>query len=203
MIEGSSFSPLLPWVVHRPAALARAGRFSSGPTRTPGETINRINQDARPKATAANSRPVRGADSALETDRLVRDRTQDQPGDQAERSSRAYRHPAGLACQERSIRPRVNHANEVVMPQVGHSRPVTVEKRTGPEDQAECACRNPAGPAPTFSPPPKAPPDRPPRPETNSESANPAVDEQTVAGSWVALRLHGRFRADRARMRGL
>ncbi len=62
MIEGSSFSPFLPWVVHRPAALAKAARLSHGPTRTPGETINRINQDARPRATAATTKPVKGAD---------------------------------------------------------------------------------------------------------------------------------------------
>ncbi len=40
--------------------------------------------------------------------------------------SRANTHPAGFACHERSIRPRTNHANEVVMPQVGHNRPVSV-----------------------------------------------------------------------------
>jgi len=45
--------------------------------------------------------------------------------------SRANRHPAGLACQERSIRPRMNQANAVVIPQVGHSRPVTVAKAHG------------------------------------------------------------------------
>ncbi len=38
----------------------------------------------------------------------------------------AITHPAGLARHERSIRPRASHANAVVMPQVGHNRPVIV-----------------------------------------------------------------------------
>ncbi len=62
LIEGSSFSPFLPWVVHIPIAPARAARLSRGSTRTLGETINRINQDAMPRVTAANTKPANGAE---------------------------------------------------------------------------------------------------------------------------------------------
>ena len=62
----------------------------------------------------------------------------------------------------------------------------TVPSRSGKrnaEDQAECACRTHVDSAPDFSLLPEAQPDRPPRPETNNESANPVVDEQLVEAS--------------------
>jgi hypothetical protein len=50
----------------------------------------------------------------------------------------ANRHPAGLACHERPIRPRTNQANEVVIPQVGQSRPVTTANAQGPSPSWVC-----------------------------------------------------------------
>ena len=50
--------------------------------------------------------------------------------------SRANRHPG--ICQERSMRPRTNQANAVVMPQVGHGRPVIVAKAQGRSPSCTC-----------------------------------------------------------------
>ena len=89
------------------------------------------------------------------------------------------------------------------MPQVGHSRPVTVRKRTGRKPELSVRAEPARVRLQRSRHDQKPRQTRPPRPEANSESANPAVDEQDVAGSRVALRLNGRFSADRARMRGL
>ena len=64
------------------------------------------------------------------------------------------------------------------MPQVGQSRPVIVGEAQGRSPSWVCV-PNPAGPAPTSSPTPRAPPVRPPRPEADSESANPVGDDRT------------------------
>ena len=199
--RGVILSPLLPWVVHRPAALATAARFSSGSTRTPGETINRINQDARPRATAATSKPVKGAlglwkptgsfATALQTNQAIK-----RNGQQGVHTPRGIGLPGTIDPPARTTT-----QTRWSCRRSGTAVPSRSGTHTA-EVQAACACRNRAGPAPTFSPTPRAPPDRPPRPRTNSESANPVVDDHGVAGSWLALRWHGRFRADRARMKG-
>jgi hypothetical protein len=107
-----------------PADRAAAAVFVHGPTNPPGETINRINQNARLRTTAPASRPRRGPSrernptgsltTALDTNQAISGTV-----------SRAKTNPAGFACHERSTLPRTNHANAVVMPQVGQSRPVT------------------------------------------------------------------------------
>ena len=117
-----------------PADLAAAAVFVHGPTNPPGETINRINQKARLRTTTPASRlksgparerkPTGSLATALETNQAISGTV-----------SRAKRNPAGFARHERSTLPRMNHANEVVMPQVGHSRPVTSSERTRPESK--------------------------------------------------------------------
>jgi hypothetical protein len=120
-----------------PVAPATASRLGPGLTRTAGETIDRINQDARQRTTARTSKAVSGRDrDGKPTGWFANELPTNQT--MTGTVSRAKRHPAGFACQERSTRPRTNHANEVVMPQVGHNRPVTVAKVQGGSPSCMC-----------------------------------------------------------------
>ena len=109
-----------------PPVPAKASGRAPCPTGTAGETINRTNQHATLRTTAANSRTSTGLETdekptgslatALHTNQIMMGTV-----------SRASTQPAGFACHERSIRPRTNQANAVVIPHVGHSLPVVLK----------------------------------------------------------------------------
>ena len=133
-IEGSSLTPSFLGIGHRPIARPRREVHGPAAVRAAGETVHRINQDARLSTQPARSRPIKGPESDRNptgSARTAHASNQTIKGT----DSAANRQPAGLARHDRSIRPRTNQANAVVMPQVGQSRPVTRGERTGPEPE--------------------------------------------------------------------
>ena len=125
------------------------------PTGTAGETINRSNQHATLRTTAPTSKTTSGLESdekpagsfatALHTNQAMSGTV-----------SRASTHPAGFACHDRSIRPRVNQANAVVIPHVGHSLPVVIRNEQGGSPSCVCVPK-PRGSGSSFLARPKIP----------------------------------------------
>lgn len=139
----------------KPPVPAKASGRAKSPTGTAGETIKRTNQDARLRTMAATSRIKSGFESVEQPAGWF---ATELPTNQAMHGtdSRASTHPAELACHERSIRPRTNHANEVVIPHVGHSLPVIRRNEQGRIPSWVCVPK-PRGSGSSFLARPKSP----------------------------------------------
>jgi hypothetical protein len=99
--------------------------------RSTGAPMMRKNQNARLMTTIDTSNPIMGLLSDRKPTGLF---SQEQRTNQTIRGteSRAIMHPAGLACHDWARQPRVNQANEVVIPQVGQRCPVSTANAHGP-----------------------------------------------------------------------
>ena len=194
--EGSSVPPPSLNNDQKPVPAKASGRAPC-PTGTAGETINRTNQVARLRTTAATSRNDKRPRQRLEADRPVRDRARRPARPRMERKAgQARTPPDSPAMTDRSVRAPTmqtrssSHTSDRACP--------SSSKTSKAAFRAACACRSRAGPAPASSPGPIAPGFRPPQPRASTGPANPTDEPHEVAAPRLAPRSTRHARAERA-----